>query len=269
MKMEEFVQSGYAPVNGLNMYYEIHGNGEMPLVLIHGGGSTLESSFGNILPLLCKSRKVIGLELQAHGHTGDRDTDESFEQDALDVLGLLEYLQINKADIMGFSDGGCTTIQMAISYPDIVHKTVIVSANYKREGMVPGFFEGLSKASLSDMPDVLKRAYLKVAPDKNHLQTMFDKDVARRLNFKDWTDDDIRSIKSNALLMASDRDVITLEHTAKLFQVWPFARLVVLPGSHGAFIGAAESYSSTSRSILPTITTALVEEFLNEPEAKG
>jgi pimeloyl-ACP methyl ester carboxylesterase len=85
------MSSGYASVNGLEMYYEIHGKGGIPLVLIHGGGSTIETTFGNILPLLASQGKVIASELQAHGRTGDRNSDLSFEQDADDVAGLLEF----------------------------------------------------------------------------------------------------------------------------------------------------------------------------------
>src|ERR1700761_8634804 len=104
--MEKLKTSGYAPVNGLHMYYQIHGEGKMPLVLIHGGGSTIETSFERLLPLFAKNNKVIALELQAHGRTGDRDAPESFNQDADDVAGLLKYLDIAKANIVGFSNGG-------------------------------------------------------------------------------------------------------------------------------------------------------------------
>src|SRR5215467_16284871 len=92
--------NGYAPVNGLNMYYEIHGEGS-PLVLIHGGGSTIQTTFGTILPMLATHYKVIAVELEAHGHTRDRDTPETFKQDADDIATLLSFLKINKADIFG------------------------------------------------------------------------------------------------------------------------------------------------------------------------
>src|ERR1700761_969431 len=98
-------QTGYAPVNGLNMYYEIYGEGDVPLVLIHGGGSTIETSFGTMLPLLEGCGKLIAVELQAHGRTNDRDAPETFEQDAADVAGLLKYLNVTRANILGFSNG--------------------------------------------------------------------------------------------------------------------------------------------------------------------
>src|SRR3982751_4239069 len=100
----------YADVNGIKMYYEIHGEGK-PLVLIHGGGSTIRSNWGNIMPLFAKQYKVIAVELQAHGHTGDRDAPETFAQDADDVAALLNQLNISKASILGFSNGGSTTMQ--------------------------------------------------------------------------------------------------------------------------------------------------------------
>ena len=253
---------GYSDVNGLNMYYEIQGNGTMPLVLIHGGGSTIETTFGNILPLLSGYCKVIAVELQAHGRTSDRDAPESFQQDANDVVALLKYLKVDKANFLGFSDGGCTTMQIAISHPGIVNKIVIVSANYKRDGMIPGFFEGLQDATLDDIPAPLKAGYLKVAPNKNHLQVMFNKDKQRRLAFKDITDDELRSIKASTLVMAADHDVVTPEHTVKMSHVIPDARLVILPGTHGSFIGDVSTTKKCSK--LLEITVALVEEFLNK-----
>jgi pimeloyl-ACP methyl ester carboxylesterase len=126
--------TGYAPVNGIHMYYEIHGQGN-PLVLIHGGGSTIQTTFGYILPLLAEHYKVIALELQAHGHTSDRESPESFEQDADDVAALLSYLHINQANIFGFSNGGNTAMQVSIRHPQLVRKLVIASAFYKRSGL--------------------------------------------------------------------------------------------------------------------------------------
>ena len=122
------VKSGrYAAVNGLNMYYEIHGSGR-PLVLVHGGGSTIESTFGRVLPALAKTHQVIAVELQAHGHTKDIDRPLSFEQDADDVAALLKQLRVEKTDFMGFSNGATTCIQVAIRHPNLVNKLVLASA---------------------------------------------------------------------------------------------------------------------------------------------
>lgn len=254
--------AGYAPVNGLKMYYEIHGDGAMPLVLIHGGGSTIETSFGNILPLLSAEEKVIALELQAHGRTNDRNAPESYEQDADDVAALLAFLKITKANFLGFSNGGTTTLQIAIRHPNLVNKIVVVSANYKREGMVPGFFDRMKNATLADMPTPLKEAYLKVAPDKNRLDTMFEKDRYRMFTFKDISDDDLRSIQAPALLMVGDHDVVLPEHTLKMSHLIPHSELVVLPGTHGSFIGEICTAEKGSR--LTEMSAVLIGEFLKK-----
>ena len=136
-------ESGYSEVNGLEMYYEIYGQGK-PLVLIHGGGSTIQTSFEKVIPLFAKNRKVIAVELQAHGRTNDRNQDLSFEQDADDVAALLENLHISKADFFGFSNGGTTVLQIAIRHPEIVNKIVLGSALSKRNG-VPDWFWGFMK----------------------------------------------------------------------------------------------------------------------------
>src|SRR2546430_13969263 len=158
----------YAAVNGLRMYYEIRGNGK-PLVLLHGGGSTIVSTFGRILPELAKTHHVIAVELQAHGHTADIDRPLSFKQDADDVAALVEQLHIEKADFMGFSNGGTTTLQIAIRHPELVNRIVLASAIYRRDGIQPGFFEGFQHASLNTMPQPLKDAYLKANRDPQGL----------------------------------------------------------------------------------------------------
>ena len=129
-------KNGYSDVNGIKLYYEVYGQGN-PLVLIHGGGSTIQTSFGKIIPLLSKNRQIIAVELQAHGRTNDRDTPLTFEQDADDVAKLLDNLHITKADILGFSNGGHTAIEIALRHPGIVNKLILCSAFYKRSGVAP------------------------------------------------------------------------------------------------------------------------------------
>src|SRR6188768_2544876 len=253
--------SGYAPVNGLKMYYEIHGEGA-PLVLIHGGGSTIQTSFSKILPLLAQQYKVIAVELQAHGHTSDRDSVESFEQDANDVVGLLEYLKINKAHFLGFSNGGNTAMQIAIRHSSLVNKLVIISSFYKREGMMAGFFEGMQQASLENMPALLKTYYLQINNDQEGLQTMFNKDKERMLHFKDWKDEDLAAIKNPSLIISGDKDVVTAEHTVKMSQIIPNAQLLILPGTHGSFIGEVCSIEEGSK--MPETTVTIITEFLDK-----
>ncbi len=109
-------KSGYSEVNGLSMYYEIYGTGK-PLVWIHGGGSNIQTTFGNIIPELAERRQIIAMDLQAHGRTNDRNAGLSFERDADDVATLCSNLAISKADFLGFSNGGQTTIELALRHP--------------------------------------------------------------------------------------------------------------------------------------------------------
>lgn len=258
--------SGYAPVNGIKMYYEIHGEG-MPLVLIHGGGSTIQTSFGRILPVLAQHYKVIAVELQAHGHTSDRDMPESFEQDADDVAALLKHLSISNAHCLGFSNGGNTTMRIAMRHPELVNKLVIISSFYKREGMMSGFFEGMQHATIDNMPELLKTYYLQINNDEKGLLTMFTKDRDRMLHFKDWNDDELRSIKAPAFLICGDHDVVTTEHTLKMSQLIPNAQLAILPGTHGSFIGEVCSVEEGSQ--MPEMTVGMIREFLDKSiEAK-
>lgn len=252
--------SGYAPANGLSMYYEIYGDGE-PLVLIHGGGSTIQTSFGNMMPLLADHYKLIAVELQAHGHTKDRGEPSSFEQDADDVAALLQYLKISKAHVLGFSNGGSTGLQLAIRHPELVNKLVAISAIYKRNGMIPGFFDGMKNARLSNMPQPLQDAYMKITGDTNGLQIMHDRDKNRMLAFKDWPETDLRSIQAPVLLISSDKDVILPQHTVEMSQKIQHATLTILPGVHGELIG--EVCTAVPGSKLPAITATLIRDFLD------
>jgi pimeloyl-ACP methyl ester carboxylesterase len=262
MSAKQKTESGYAPINGIKMYYEIHGESTaIPLVLIHGGGSTIPSNWGAVLPLFAEQYKVIAMELQAHGRTSDRDAEESFKQDAADVIALLQHLKINKANFAGFSNGASTTLEIAINYPAIVNKAVVISGVYKRDGMIPGFFEGLQQATFKDMPEALKKAYLDVNPDEKGLLNMFNRDRARMLSLTDRTDDEMRSIKAPVLLMVGDQDVITVEHTVQMHKLIPGSRLAVLPGNHGGFIG--EVMAADPASNIPAMTVAIIKEFIN------
>ncbi|MDB5023681.1 MAG: alpha/beta fold hydrolase [Mucilaginibacter sp.] len=252
--------SGYKQVNGLRMYYQIHGQGS-PLVLIHGGGSTIYTTFGQVLPLFARHRQVIAMELQAHGHTPDRDRPSSFEQDADDVAALLEELQIKNADIFGFSNGGQTAMQLAIRHPGKVHKLIVAAAGYKREGYYPWFWEFLSGATMDAMPQPLKDAYLAINADQKALQAMHDRDYNRMIDLVDWSDDLIRSIQAPTFVISGDRDVVTTEHALELYRLLPKARLLIYPGVHGDFIGEL----CVGNGILsPRASVEMIEEFLDQ-----
>ena len=263
MNTQHIPTGHYALVNGLKMYYEIHGSGR-PLVLLHGGGSTILSTFGRILPELAKMHRVIAVELQAHGHTPDIDRPLSFEQDADDVAALLKQLNIEKADVMGFSNGGTTSLQIAIRQPELVNKLVLASTTYKRDGLQPDLWEGLQHASLENMPQPLKEAYLKANPDPKGLQAMFDRDVARMLAFEDISDADLEAIQAPALVINGDAEVVRAEHALALSRALPHARLAILPGGHGEYIG--EICTADGNSKIPALVTAMIEAFLKEGE---
>lgn len=249
----------FADVNGIKMYYELHGTGA-PLVLIHGGGSTFHTSFGKILPLFSKSYKVIGVELQAHGHTSDRNAPESFEQDADDVAELLRQLNISDAAIFGFSNGGNTAMQIAIRHPELVKKLILASAFYKREGIYSWFWESMPKASLENMPKIYQDEYLKIKPDPAALQNMHDKDKQRMVTFQDWKDEDISSIQVPALVISADQDVVLPEHAVAMYRLFPNGRLAIFPATHGSYMGEIMSRDSDSK--VPELLVALVNEFL-------
>lgn len=258
--MKTDIITGYKLVNGLNMYYEIHGKGN-PLVLIHGGGSTIGSSFGKVLPLFAEQRQVIAVELQAHGHTADRDVPSSFEQDADDVAALMEQLNIKSADIFGFSNGGQTAMQLAIRHPEKVRKLVTGAAGYKRSGYQSWLWEFMPNATLDNMPQPLQDAYLAINPDPAALLAMHNRDRDRMVNFKDWSDDAIRSIKAPTLVICGDRDVMIPEHALEIYHLLPNARLMIYPGVHGDFIG---ELCVGEGMLSPGASVEVIEGFLDE-----
>ena len=250
-------QSGYAPVNGLKMYYEIHGSdiaGSAPLVLLHGGGSTIETSFGKILPTLAKDRQVIAVEQQGHGHTADIDRPFTFEQSAEDTVALLQYLKIRKADFLGYSNGGHIALEIALRHPNVVRKLVFESIMFNREGSNPAFWESFKHAKLEDMPMELREAYLKAAPHPEDLPTFFAKSVERMLHFKGWTDKEIQSISAPALVIMGDRDVASPEHAVRMFRLLPNAELAILPNTNHMTIVNRSDF------LLP-----MIKEFLDQP----
>lgn len=253
-------KSGYSDVNGLKMYYEVYGQGK-PLVLIHGGGSTIETSFGNLIPLLSRNRKIIAVELQAHGHTNDRNTDLAFEQDADDIAKLLQNLQINKSDFLGFSNGGQTTIEIALRHQNIVNRIILASTFYKREAAIPQFWKGFDTATLDEMPKILQEGYLKANNNKAGLLNMFNKDVQRMKMFKGWTDEQMRSISAPALVINGNEDVGSIEHAIEMYRTIPNCELAILPGTHGTYLGAIESLPDGKWTM--QYAADLILEFLN------
>ena len=253
--------SGYSVVNGLQMYYEIYGEGK-PIVLIHGGGSTIQTNFEKLIPMLSRKRKVIAVELQAHGRTGDRHADLTFEQDADDVTTLLKNLNINRADFLGFSNGGTTTMQIAIRHPEIVGKIILGSPLAKRNGVPGWFWDFMKQATLDNMPAPLKAGYEKVAADPNGLPIMHDRDVKRMLNFKDIPDAPIKSIQAPTLIIIGDRDVITPEHALELHRQIAHSELAIIPGGHGQYIGEITTLTPDFKE--SDLVVPMIETFLDQ-----
>jgi pimeloyl-ACP methyl ester carboxylesterase len=248
----------YANVNGLRMYYEIHGNG-FPLVLIHGGGSTIGTTFGRIIPALAKTHKVIAVEMQAHGHTADINRPLSFQQDADDIAELLHQLQIGKANIFGFSNGASTTLEMAIRHPEMVNKIIVASTMHKKEGAQPWFWDMMAKATFEQMPQPYKDAFLEINPDKNALYRMYERDVTRMQSFKDIKEEDIRGIKAPVLIIIGDNDVVQPEYAVEMYRKMQKARLMILPGGHGDYIG---ELTTVKPGQMEYPALSIIEEFL-------
>lgn len=261
--MSTLIKSDYAAVNGINMYYEIHGSG-FPLVLIHGGGSTINTTFGKILPHLAKNNQVIAVELQAHGHTSDRDAPESFDQDAEDVAALLKHLNIDRANIFGFSNGGNTAMRLSIKHPDKVNKLIIASSFFKREGMFDGFWDMMDNTTFEEMPHQLKEEFLKINNDSTALLNMFNKDANRMRGFQDWPDTDLKSIQASSLLISGDKDVAKPEHVVAMYRLIPHCQLAIIPGGHGTYLGEITTLNQGVWS--QEFVVPIIQQFLDNKE---
>ena len=255
---------GYAEVNGIRMYYERHGcHGDMPLVLLHGGGSTLESTFGKILPILARGRCVIAVEEQAHGRSSDRDAPLRFESSADDVAALLKQLGHARADLFGFSNGASVGLQVAIRHPQLVRKLVFASSITKKDGAQDQLWKIIDSATFDNMPQPLKDAFVKVNPDPRKLRNMHDKDAERMRHFEDVPDGELRKLGAAVLVLAGDRDIVKPEHAIELTRLIPGSRLLILPGGHGDYLGEVTTPQPNPR--YPALTAGLVMEFLDAP----
>jgi pimeloyl-ACP methyl ester carboxylesterase len=255
--------SGRAPVNGIEMYYELHGRRDgVPLVLLHGGGSTIDVTYGRLIPFLATKRRIIAIEEQGHGRTSDRDAPVAFETSADDVASLLHYLKVDRADLFGFSNGASVALHVAIRHPELVRRLVFASSITKHDGARPELWELIQQADFSNMPQPLKDAFLRVNPNEQALRTMHDKDRARMLNFRDVPDEALRALRAPTLILLGDRDIVKPEHAVELTHLIPNARLLILPGGHGDYLGELVTTQKETRS--PELTAGLVELFLAE-----
>src|ERR1700741_715444 len=161
---QETPTMGYAPVNGLKMYYEVHGSGE-PVVLLHGAFMTITNNWAGWIGELSKTRQVIAVEMQGHGRTADIPREITYENLADDVAALLEQLKIPRADLIGYSMGGTVAMQCAIRHPDKVRKVVVISSVFRRDGMVKGAATAISSLTADAFKgSPIETEYKKLSP---------------------------------------------------------------------------------------------------------
>lgn len=229
--------NGYAHIGALDMYYEVHGEGEgAPLVLLHGGVLTIDLSFGNLIPKFAADRQVIAVELQGHGRTADIDRDVDLKYLASDVAGLLDQLGVERADVFGFSLGGGTALQFALDYPDRLRKLVAASVAYAPEGFRPDIMDPALQATSTRLPTAddfaqMRDAYLRVAPDPGHFDEFLGKISQAAMTQTGWSAAELGTIKAPTLLLFGDNDFFYLEHAVAMRELIPGAQLAVLPGT--------------------------------------
>jgi len=240
------VRTGYAPVNGLRMYYEIHGSGA-PLILLHGGlGST--DMFGAVLPQLAAGRQVIAADLQGHGRTADIDRPFRLEQLGDDVAALIRHLGFERADVMGYSFGGGAGLRAAVQHPDLVRKLVVVSVPFRRDGWYPENRTGMEQmgAAAAAFMKVtpIYESYARVAPDPEHFPMLLDKMGELLRRDYDWSND-VAALAMPTMIVFGDADAIPPAHAAEFFGLlgggkrdgsWdrsgmPASQLAILPGT--------------------------------------
>lgn len=244
--MNTVLTGSYARVNGINLYYEVHGQGE-PLVLLHGGIGAIEM-FGEVLPLLAAGRQVIGVDLQAHGRTADIDRPLSFEAMADDIAALIRQFGFEKADVMGYSIGGGVTQQTAIRHPELVRKLVVVSAPCKRAGWHAEVAANMAQMDMAAAAEPMKQSpmyevYARIAPRVDDWVVLLAKTSALLRQDYDWSNQ-IRSIQAPTLIVIGDADSVRPSHAVEFFELlgggladagWDGSgmsksRLAILPG---------------------------------------
>lgn len=247
----------YVDVNGLHMYYEVHGKprskDQPPLVLLHGGFSATGTSFGALLPDLAKTRQVISIEMQGHGHTADVDKPLRADTLADDTVAAMRAIGVQKADIFGYSLGASVALNIGIRHPDAVRKLVLASVNSTPDGLHPGVLDGLTNAKASDLYGTpWHEEYLRIAPRPQDFDRLFEKTVDFDRNLPRYSDSVIQSIQAPVQLIAPDSDIVTPEHYVHLFRLLgggvigdavgvPNSQLFMVPGAtHVTVVQRAE-----------------------------
>jgi len=271
MTTDKDQQKGYASVNGLNLYYEIHGSGE-PLMLLPGGFETVEA-MGEIVPQLAATRRVIGVELQGHGHTADIERPLRFELMADDIAALIRHLGLERADIFGFSLGGGVGLQTAIRHPEMVRKLALASTPFKKDGWYPEVLAGMASISVETFAGTpIHEEYLKTSPRPEAWPTFVAKVRQLLSEDYDWAED-VAALKTPILIMVGDADSLRLAHMVEFFGLLGGgkadgdmnglspAQLAVLPATtHVGWAPPFHGIMTRTELLLPIIT-----EFLDSP----
>jgi len=238
-------QTGYAEVNGLRMYYEIHGSGGTPLLLLHGGLFDIDQQFGALIPELAEGRQVIAADFQGHGRTNDIDRPLGTADLASDVVGLLAHLGVGKVDVFGFSVGGAVALYLAVRHPEVVRRLVVSSVSFHPDGDRADNSDAIMEMTVDMIAGTpMEEAYLAKSPhpDKEHLQGLLTKLGRYDKGPGGWSDDDIRDIAAPTLITLGDCDAVKLEHAVKFLRLrggdvdghvdgLPAAQLAVFPGT--------------------------------------
>jgi len=211
--------SGYAPVNGIKVYYETYGEGE-PLILLHGAFYTIDMNWGELIPELSKTRKVIAIEMQGHGHTPFSERKLSISALASDVEGVMNYLKIDSADVAGYSMGGSVAYQFAVQSPRRLKKLVIISSTYKTNGWLPivnSAFDNFKPEFFDNTP--LKTGYDLVAPDKTKWRKFLEQMFAFATEPFNVGDANIAKIAAPVLIISGDNDGLDKIELIKTYQL--------------------------------------------------
>ncbi|MCU1504567.1 MAG: mhpC, partial [Ilumatobacteraceae bacterium] len=261
-QLEEELQmsahGAYADVNGLRMYYEIHGEGE-PLLLLHGGMLTIDTTFGALIPPLAKEHLVVAVEMQGHGHTADIDRVPTLDALASDVVGLLDELGTERADMLGFSLGGLVGLEIAVHHPQVLGRLVAAAAHVRPNGYHAEIFDEELFATSDKVPtpadfQAMVDSYRAVAPDPDHFHDFMAKQSAVARTITGWTDEQLAGIRSPTLVMIGDRDFVRIEHGAEMLELIPGSQLAVLPGAtHMALMRRTEQVLAM---VVPFLTAA-------------
>jgi len=263
------IKTGYAPVDGLKLYYEIYGTGR-PLVLLHGGAGSLDM-FSQIVPELSRNREVIAVDLQAHGRTADINRPLTYQMMAEDVAALITFLGFRQVDVMGYSLGGEVALRTAIQHPQQVSRLVLVSTAFSRSGWYPEILDAEAHSG-PEVAEQMKQTpmyqlYVRTAPKPENWPILLGKLRDLLTQDYDWSDE-VRRLQTPTLLIFGDADAIQTAHAVKFFELlgggqrdggWDGSgisrtRLAILPGlTHYTVFASA--------SIVPTAV-----QFLDAPQ---